>query len=94
MHCIDEICILGDLFLSQQEIMSLFLRDQGKELGIIYHLNVPHTLSLNTLVKRKVLSKAVASLLSWIAFKEKEKKKKEKLIKEGTFYMFHITFVC
>lgn len=54
--------------------MSLFLRDRGKDLGIMYHLNVPHTLSLNTLVKRKVLSKAKASLLSWIAFKEKEKK--------------------
>lgn len=57
----------------------------------MYHLNVPHTLSLNTLVKRRALSKAMASLLSWIAFKEK--KKNEKLIKGKDF--LHVShYLC
>lgn len=60
----------------------------------MYHLNVPHTLSLNTLVKRKALSKVMASPLLVGYLSSKKKKKNEKLIKERNFYMFHITFVC
>lgn len=57
----------------------------------MYHLNVPHTLSLNTLVK-SVLGPWLPCLVGELS-RKKEKKKNKKLIKEGTFYMFHITFV-
>lgn len=83
----------GKLLLPQ-ETLYVLLRDWGEELGIMYHLNVPHTLSPNTLVKGKAFSKVMASPLLAEQFSREKKKKKEWKINKGGEFLHASHYLC